>query len=199
MHSPEKIGSRLYTAGRKTLLELAEASIRHGLDTGAPLSVDARDYPGELQAERACFVTLNHSGMLRGCTGHLETIQELVKDVAENAFSAAFRDPRFPRMTPVEMDGLEIHISVLTPAVPLEFTTEQDLIAKMRPGVDGLILQEGMRRGTFLPSVWEQLPQPEHFLKHLKLKAGLPADHWSDDITIFRYETESFSAEDISA
>ncbi|MES9934579.1 MAG: AmmeMemoRadiSam system protein A, partial [Candidatus Sedimenticola sp. PURPLELP] len=105
----------------------------------------------------------------------------------------------FPRLNPAELDGLEIHISVLTPAEPLEFTTEQDLISKMRPGIDGLILEEGMHRGTFLPSVWAQLPDPEQFLQHLKLKAGLSPNHWSERIRIYRYETESFPAEEINA
>ncbi|MET0049326.1 MAG: AmmeMemoRadiSam system protein A [Sedimenticola sp.] len=195
MLSTEETGKMLSDEARRTLLALAEASIRHGLDKGTPLAVEVADYPEELQAERACFVTLNRQGNLRGCIGHLEAIQQLVKDVADNAFAAAFMDPRFPRLDPREMEGLEIHISVLTPAVPLEFNSEQELLSKMRPGVDGLILTEGMRRGTFLPSVWDQLPQPEQFLSHLKLKAGLPANHWSDEIKIYRYETESFAAE----
>ncbi|MES9843294.1 MAG: AmmeMemoRadiSam system protein A [Candidatus Sedimenticola sp. 6PFRAG5] len=199
MHSPEQSTNKLSPETRTLLLELASASISHGLEHGTPASVNIEEYSEELQAHRACFVTLNRNGALRGCIGHLEAIQALVKDVSDNAFAAAFQDPRFPRLNPAELDGLEIHISVLTPAEPLEFTTEQDLISKMRPGIDGLILEEGMHRGTFLPSVWAQLPAPEQFLQHLKLKAGLSPNHWSDRIRIYRYETESFPAEEINA
>ena len=141
---------------------------------------------------RASFVTLHRQGELRGCIGHLEGVQPLVVDVAENAFAAAFRDPRFPPLAEPELAGLALHISVLTPATELEFESEQDLVAQLRPGIDGLILQEGAARGTFLPSVWESLPDPHQFLAQLKRKAGLPSDHWSERIRVFRYETEAF-------
>jgi AmmeMemoRadiSam system protein A len=131
--------------------------------------------------------------MLRGCIGHLEATLPLVEDVAENAFSAAFRDPRFPALRDTEYAALELHISVLTPAEPLDCNSESDLLRQMRPYQDGLILAEGLRRGTFLPSVWEQLPEPREFLRHLKRKAGLPDDYWSPSLQIYRYETESFS------
>ena len=120
----------------------------------------------------------------------LETTRPLAEDIAENAFLAAFRDPRFPPLADDELGELEIHLSILTPAEPVSFTSEKDLITRLQPGIDGLILEEGHRRGTFLPSVWEQLPEPEQFLRHLKQKAGLPPDHWSDSIRIFRYRTE---------
>jgi len=120
-------------------------------------------------------------------------IQSLVEDVAENAWSAAFRDPRFPPLTAAELPGLGIHISVLTPPQPMHFTSEADLLRQIRPGVDGLILQDGWARGTFLPSVWESLPRVADFWTQLKHKAGLPAHHWSADLRVFRYETESFS------
>ena len=181
---------------RRLLLNLARDSIRHGLQQGRPLPVEVEAYPVTLQARRASFVTLNRNGALRGCIGHLEAIQPLVADVAENAFAAAFRDPRFPPLAAAELDDLEIHISVLTPATPMRFSSEQDLLQQLRPGEDGLILQEGSYRGTFLPSVWESLPQPQEFLRHLKLKAGLPPDHWSDAIQVYRYRTESFGDAD---
>ncbi|HEB95866.1 MAG TPA: AmmeMemoRadiSam system protein A [Sedimenticola thiotaurini] len=181
---------------RRLLLRLARDSIRHGLETGRPLRVVTEEYPATLQERRAAFVTLNRNGALRGCIGHLEAIQPLVDDVAENAFAAAFRDPRFPPLSPDEFDDLEIHISVLTPAHPMTFDSEADLVRQLRPGEDGLILEEGPYRGTFLPSVWESLPRPEEFLRHLKMKAGLPPDHWSDRIRIYRYGTESFSDRD---
>ena len=183
----------LSPAGRQTLLQIARESIAQGLAEGSPLSVVAGNYPAELQAVRACFVTLNERGALRGCIGHLEASLPLVEDVAENAYSAAFRDPRFPPLAPHELAELEIHISVLTPSQPISFTSEADLIGQLRPYVDGLILIDGLHRGTFLPSVWEQLPVPAQFLRHLKLKAGLDTDYWSDHIQVYRYETESFA------
>jgi len=177
---------------RAILLDVARRSIAHGLDHGTPLRVDPADYPEPLRAERAAFVTLLRDGELRGCIGHLEACQALVMDVAENAFAAAFRDPRFPPLSRQESARLEVHLSVLSPPEPMTFSCEADLLAQIRPGIDGLILREGSARGTFLPSVWESLPQPQDFLNHLKRKAGLPAGHWSDRIRVERYTTESF-------
>ncbi len=178
---------------KNTLLKLARDSIAHGLKTSKPLNVRLDDYPAELTVERATFVTLERNGELRGCIGMLEAVRPLVQDVAENAFAAAFRDPRFPPLEQSELAGLDIHISILSPAAAMHFDSEQDLITQLTPGVDGLIIQEGYRRGTFLPSVWEQLPDPGLFLRHLKQKAGLPPDYWSDTLKIYRYTTEMFS------
>ncbi len=184
---------------RRILLDTARASIRTGLEKGHPLVVDPGDYDEALQAQRATFVTLNKQGQLRGCIGHLEAIQSLIEDVAENAFSAAFKDTRFSPVTSSELDQLEIHISVLSPPEPVSFSSEEDLLRQIRPGKDGLILQDGYFRGTFLPSVWEQLPSPEEFLAHLKIKAGLPPNYWSDSLQVSRYTTESFSESRILA
>lgn len=178
---------------RLVLLQVAGDSIRHGLDHRSPLPVSPEDFPEALRAIRASFVTLHLHGALRGCIGHLEASLPLVRDVADNAFAAAFRDPRFPPLRRDELPGLDLHISILTPAEPMEFSSEADLLRQLRPGVDGLILAEGAARGTFLPSVWESLPDPRAFLQHLKQKAGLSPDHWSDRIRCYRYETESFS------
>lgn len=175
------------------MLKLSRESIRHGLREGRPLRVDPATFPEHLRTERACFVTLNRSGQLRGCIGHLEPVQTLIEDVAENAFSAAFRDPRFPPLRTDETADLSIHISVLSEPESLPFTDEQDLLTRLRPGEDGLILQGPMEhRGTFLPSVWEQLPHPHEFLAHLRLKAGLPADYPLEQVKMERYTTESF-------
>jgi uncharacterized protein len=192
MHSDSSV--RLSETARKTLLKIAHDSILHGLDQGGPLPVESADFSAELRAVRASFVTLNRSGMLRGCIGHLEAFQPLVEDVAQSAFSAAFRDPRFPPLARNELTDLEIHISVLTPAEPMRFDSEADLISQIRPGIDGLILTDGRFKGTFLPSVWESLPQAKEFLRHLKNKAGLPENHWSETLQVSRYETESFTA-----
>ena len=184
--------SGLDAAQRTTLLDLARRSIAHGLEAGRAMEVKPNDYPDALRQPRATFVTLHLNGQLRGCIGTLEAHRSLIEDVAENAFSAAFRDPRFPPVSADEKDQLTLDISVLSPASALSFTSEQDLLQQLRPGVDGLILEDGARRGTFLPSVWEQLPRPAEFLRHLKQKAGLPADYWSSNIRVSRYTTESF-------
>lgn len=177
---------------RQVLLDLAWGSIRQGLVAVAPSPVDPADYPEALRAPGACFVTLHRLGALRGCIGHLTACQPLVVDVAENAYAAAFRDPRFKPLQPAELDGLALDISVLTAPEPLRFRDEADLIAQLRPGLDGLILEEGGARGTFLPAVWESLPEPRHFLAELKCKAGLPSNHWSRHIKVSRYRTETF-------
>ena len=179
-------------AERRQLLSLARASIDHGLAHGTPLQPDLDALPAALRDARAAFVTLQLDGALRGCIGSLETSRPLAEDVAQNAFAAAFRDPRFSPVSATEGPRLAVQISVLSPPEPLIFTSEAELLTLLRPGVDGLILADRGRRGTFLPSVWGQLPEPREFLAHLKRKAGLPADHWSATLTLARYTTESF-------
>lgn len=174
------------------LRQVALEAIKYGLEHGSHMPVAISRYPRLLQQAGASFVTLKKQGELRGCIGTLEAYQPLVKDVAHNAYAAAFSDPRFLPLSGDELDGLEIHISVLTPAVPMTFDSEADLLSQIRPGIDGLILEEDHLRGTFLPSVWESLPDAKSFLQHLKQKAGLPAHYWSPHIRISRYTTESF-------
>ncbi|WP_245731691.1 AmmeMemoRadiSam system protein A [Thiocapsa roseopersicina] len=186
---------RLYRAEeRRMLLAVAAQSIEHGLNHGRPLEPDPHEYPAALQAERATFVTLQIAGELRGCIGVLEAIRPLVVDVARNAYAAAFEDPRFPPLTRAELPRLDIHISVLSPSEPMHFRSESDLLGQIRPGIDGLILEDRGRRGTFLPSVWEQLPEPADFFEHLRHKAGLPSRYWSETLRVSRYTTESFGA-----
>jgi len=175
---------------KNSLLELAAASIDHGLQHGRPLAVDLSQYPAELIASRATFVTLQRQGQLRGCIGTLEAHRPLVIDVAENAFAAAFRDPRFPPLRQAERVDLDLHISLLTPAEAMTFASEADLIRQLQPGIDGLILSDHGRRGTFLPSVWQTLPDATQFLQHLKQKAGLPPHYWSDTLQVQRYTSE---------
>ena len=184
---------------RKTLLHIARASIETGLREKRPLSVNPQDFPANLQASGAAFVTLSKTGQLRGCIGHLEATQPLVQDVAENAFAAAFRDPRFPPVREEELPRIRIEISVLSPATPLHVHSEEEVLAQLVPGQDGLILEDRGARGTFLPSVWESLPEPRDFLRQLKRKAGLPEDHWSDHLRISRYHTESFGEKSLDA
>ena len=193
MHSTET--SRLGQDDRRTLLQVARDSISHGLSKGRPLDIEPSDYPISLQEWRATFVTLHRAGSLHGCIGHLEAVAPLVNDVAGNAFAAAFRDPRFPALQVSEFNELQTEISILSPPQPIAFSSEQDLISQLRPGSDGLILEDEGARGTFLPSVWDTLPSPHDFLRHLKQKAGLPPNYWSDTLTIARYHTESFGDE----
>lgn len=177
---------------RAALLTIARRSIEHGLQFGRPLVVIPSELHRDLKAIRASFVTLQLHHQLRGCIGHLEAVQPLGVDVAENAFAAAFRDPRFAPLSAAEFDDVDIHLSILTIPEAMTFSDEADLVRQIVPGEDGLILQDGPNRGTFLPSVWESLPDKESFLMHLKQKAGLAANHWSDRVEVYRYHTESF-------
>ena len=177
---------------KHTCRKVALESIRHGIQTGSALEVNTSDYSRDLQQTLASFVTLHKQGQLRGCIGTLEARKPLIDDIAEHAFAAAFQDPRFPAVTANEVPELDIEISVLTKPVPISFASEEDLVKQIRPGVDGLILEYGYNRGTFLPSVWEQLPDAKDFFQQLKGKAGLPANWWSDDANISRYETLKF-------
>ncbi len=182
----------LSPADRNRLLDIALHSIKHGLEHGRPFAVELDPLSQPLREKGASFVTLECHGRLRGCIGTLEAHQPLATDVADNAFQSAFCDPRFPPLDKSELPGLDIHISVLSNPEPMHFTSEEDFISQLRPGVDGVILQEGRRRGTFLPAVWEDLPNPEDFARHLKLKAGLPPDYWSETIRAYRYTAEYF-------
>lgn len=179
---------------REILLDTAWQSIRHGLPHGTALKVRPEQFAPPLCDPGASFVTLHSGGQLRGCIGSLEAFRPLVSDVAENACAAAFRDPRFVAVTQGELADLTLHISVLSAPQALTFASEQDLLQQIRPGIDGLILEENSRRGTFLPTVWESLPDPRQFLQNLKLKAGLPPHYWSDTIRVWRYTTECFGA-----
>ena len=177
---------------RRQLLEVARESLLCGVHSGHPLEVSPAEHATELQQAGACFVTLHEDGALRGCIGSLEAHRPLVVDVAENAFAAGFRDPRFQALREAELERVSISISVLSKPVAMDFSSEQDLLKQLRVGIDGLVLEAGYHKGTFLPAVWAQLPQPEQFLRHLKRKAGLAEDYWADNIHISRYQSESF-------
>lgn len=173
------------------LIGAAEAAIDHGLAHGEPPPVAVGAWPLSLQAERASFVTwLDARGGLRGCIGSIEAHRPLVADVTENAFAAAFADPRFPPVSPDERPGLACHLSILTPAEPMPFTDEADIVRGLRPGVDGVLIESGSRRGTLLPAVWEQLPNPRDFWATLKAKAGLVEDALPGDLAVYRYRAE---------
>ena len=184
-------GADLDEETRGRLLALARRAIEHRLERRT-LDVDAQAWPRACRDHRATFVTLTQAGQLRGCIGSLAAEEPLVHSVANNAIQAAFHDPRFMPVAPEEFAGIALSISVLGPAEPIRFESEQHLLEQLRPGKDGLILTFGRRRGTFLPSVWESLETPAAFLAGLKRKASLPADFWSPEIRIDRYTTESF-------
>jgi len=168
----------------RALLAVARNAIADqlGAGTSAPPAHPALGAPG------ASFVTLTQYGELRGCIGSLKAHRPLIYDVRENAQGAAFRDPRFAPLQASELDITRIEVSLLSPARRLGFESEADLLAQLRPGIDGLILSYGARRATFLPQVWESLPEPRDFLAQLKRKAGLPVDFWHQDLLMARYE-----------
>lgn len=191
-HAASAAGSagEFSSAEKQQLLELARAAIASQL-AGKP--APALPENPRLHQAGACFVTLESSGSLRGCIGSLEARRPLVEDVLHNARAAAFEDPRFPPLSHAELPGVEISISVLTPPEAFPVKNETDLLQLLRPGVDGLLLEDGACRATFLPSVWEQLPAPAIFLAQLKRKAGLPTHYWSPTIRFSRYRTIEFS------
>lgn len=179
-----------YQGFRDILIQQASSSIQYGLKHGHKGKIDPQQFPEPLQQIRSCFVTLEINGELRGCIGSLEATRPLITDVHHNAYAAAFSDPRFSPLQEKEFPLIEMHISILGTPEPMSFESEEDLITQVRPGIDGLILEAEGRRGTFLPSVWESLPDTEGFLTHLKMKAGLPNNYWSDQVKMWKYTTE---------
>jgi AmmeMemoRadiSam system protein A len=145
-----------------------------------------------LQEPGATFVTLQLSGELRGCVGSLSANKPLCEDVEANARAAAFHDPRFAPLSRREYPGIEIEVSLLSPLEKMAVESEKHLLTLLRPGVDGVVMEYGWQRGTFLPQVWEQLPDPKTFLAHLKQKAGLPVDFWAAGIQISRYTVAKY-------
>ncbi|MCK4843049.1 MAG: AmmeMemoRadiSam system protein A [Methylococcales bacterium] len=182
----------LSDSNRKILKNLAKASIEHGLKYARPVQIDLATMADELTVQRATFVTLEKQGQLRGCIGMLEARRPLAEDIAENSYAAAFSDSRFPPLSESELDDLSIHLSILSPAEIIPCQSEEELMQQLRPDIDGLILDDGLHRATFLPSVWESLPKPIDFIHHLKMKAGLPENYWSQELQAYRYTTESF-------
>ncbi len=174
---------------RPSLRWVAREAILHGVREGGEPRLDPRDYAEELRRPGASFVTLRRGGELRGCTGSLEATRALVCDVARNAWRSAFGDPRFEPLSPAELHDLEISVSVLSPLESFAVGSEAELLATLRPGVDGLVLREGPRCATFLPAVWKSLPRPQDFLDALREKAGLPPGHWSPQLRFERYTT----------
>lgn len=173
-----------------TLLALARAAL-HG--AFGQSDVATPEPGGWLARYGASFVTLRQDDELRGCIGTLLAHRPLHEDVRENALAAAFRDPRFPPLSRRELPRTSIEVSVLSQPRPLEVSSEAEAIAALRPGVDGVVLAAGWRRSTFLPQVWEELPDPGAFLAHLKMKAGLPSAGWPAGTSLQTYRVTKFA------
>lgn len=171
-----------------TLLAIARAAIERLGESG----IESRWPDAWLLRPGASFVTLHLAGELRGCIGSVEAHRPLGEDVVRNARAAAYRDPRFPPVGADEIVRLQVEVSVLSPREPLNATTEGEALAQLRPGVDGICLDYGEMRSTFLPQVWESLPEPGEFLMELKRKAGLPRTFWHPDLRLSRYTVDKF-------
>jgi AmmeMemoRadiSam system protein A len=170
------------------LLDLARIGIEIGFETGRPARIRAdAALPDLLRAPGAAFITLRRNGWLRGCIGSPVARRPLAVDVVENAFNAAFKDHRFPPLQLAELAALELSVSVLTRPMPMQFVDERNLLAQLRPRIDGLIIGDAGSSALFLPSVWEELQDPRQFLAALKQKAGLPAHHFSPTFTAHRF------------
>jgi uncharacterized protein len=178
----------------KILLPIARAAISQVLD----VPYTANENASWLAEHGACFVTLTQHGELRGCIGTLQPHRPLLEDVKANAVAAALHDPRFPALRATELDYTEVEISLLSPATAMAFESEADALAQLQPGTDGVIFQYGHYRSTFLPQVWEQLPQPREFMAHLKPKASLSPAFWSEGVKLSRYEVAKWCETDFS-
>ena len=169
------------------LLGIAAQAIRHGLDCGEQITLDAKSYPAPLQLLRATFVTLEHADELRGCVGAIEPHQALASSVAHHAHCAAFHDDRFAPVDAAAWRDLTASISILSPREPLPASDEAGARAALRPGIDGLVFSADGRRAVFLPKVWDELPEPARFLNLLKRKAGFAESYWSDRVRLERF------------
>lgn len=181
---------------KQILLGLAREAIQHAVNRRSLPPLDLDNLPPRLQGLGAAFVTLTKEGELRGCIGTLEAYQPLAEDVREHAAAAALEDFRFPPVRPAEVEQLEIEISRLTEPQPLEYDSPLDLVHKLRPGIDGVVLKDGFRRATFLPQVWEKLPDPVLFLDQLCLKMGSQKSAWrTRKLEVLTYQVEEFHEE----
>jgi uncharacterized protein len=181
---------------RRLLLKIARQSILAQLNQESESRLDLASLPPEVQAPGACFITLTRGGELRGCIGSLEARQPLAVDVQEHAGDAAFHDFRFPPLTKSELADLHIEVSVLGAPAVLNYGNSEELPGLLKPGEDGVILARGMRRATFLPQVWEKVPDPVSFLDMLCEKMGFEYDLWRrEKLNVYTYTVESFEGE----
>jgi AmmeMemoRadiSam system protein A len=178
---------------KQTLLRMAREAIEHAVRGEKLPPLDEASLTPRLRAEGASFVTLTQRGQLRGCIGALEAYQPLAKDVREHAVAAALEDPRFPPVREDELNGIRIEVSRLTRPLPLEYKDAEDLLSKLKPYVDGVVLRDGLRRATFLPQVWEKIPDRAEFLDQLCYKMGASGNLWrTKHLEVFTYQVEEF-------
>jgi AmmeMemoRadiSam system protein A len=184
---------RLTDEEKETLLRLARSSLEDGVRGRQPRRIPASQLSPRLMEPGASFATLTINGQLRGCIGALEPYQSLASDVQEHVLAAALEDPRFPRVSAEELDQIQVEISRLTLPRPMQYSDAKDLLSQLRPNIDGVILRDGMRRATFLPQVWEKIPDKEIFLDNLCMKMGAAADTWRrKHLEVLTYQVEEF-------
>ena len=185
--------NKLGKAKQGILLGIAREALENSVRSESLSDIDLTQLPRNLQEPGASFVTLTIVDNLRGCIGTLEAYQALALDVQEHAVAAALQDPRFPPVQPSELERINIEVSVLSPKTPLDYEGPEDLIEKLRVNIDGVVLQDGYRKATFLPQVWEKLPSKEQFLSHLCLKMGASANLWRQKpLKVFIYQVQEF-------
>lgn len=178
---------------QRILLRLAREALEHGVRGMPPPALEPAALTPRLRAPGAAFVTLTIQGELRGCVGSLAAQQPLAEDVRAHAVDASIEDPRFPPVLPAELERIEIEVSCLSTPEKLEYTDAGDLLGRLRPGVDGVLLQDGFRRATYLPQVWEKIPEEAAFLDSLCQKMGLPPDSWrKKHLEVLVYQVQSF-------
>jgi uncharacterized protein len=184
---------RLNEEEQRILLRLARQALTEAVNRQKSSQIDLKNLPPHLQERGATFVTLTKQGNLRGCIGTLEPYLPLAEDVCEHAIAAGLEDFRFPPVQASEIKEITIEISRLTPSQPLEYEGPVDLLDKLRPGLDGVVLVDGFHRATFLPQVWEKLPDKATFLEHLCQKMGVTADLWRrKKLQVLTYQVEEF-------
>lgn len=181
----------------KILLHIARSAISRALHNSCVPSAIDENIPW-LSQPGASFVTLTQWGELRGCIGSLQACDPLIEDVSNNAVSAALYDPRFMPLTADELDTVSVEVSLLSELQPIDFVSEADVLVQLRPDIDGVVFEYGPYRSTFLPQVWESLPQPRQFLAKLKSKAKLSEDFWAEDIKLSRYTVSKWCETDYS-
>lgn len=185
--------NELNQAEQEILLKLAREALEHSTHSKPLPQLKLNALPPSLRVDGASFVTLTKSGRLRGCIGTLQAYQPLAIDVQEHAVAAALQDSRFPNVQPAELGQINIEVSILSPRSPLQYEGPQDLVNQLRPNIDGVVLQDGLRKATFLPQVWVQIPDPESFLSHLCAKMGRPANLWRErPLQVYTYQVQEF-------
>lgn len=186
-------------AEKQQLLDIARVSIVAAAHRQPLPSIELEDLPPALRQSAACFITIHINDALRGCTGNLVAQRPLAVEVNRMAVQTAMNDPRFPPVTPNEVPRLDIEISVLTPPLLLTYDSSEELCSKLRPGIDGVTLRQGIHRATFLPQVWERIPEPERFLSFLSRKMGLATDAWRNgDMQVEVYQTIAWSESELT-